>query len=78
MPQQLLDLMSPTLVNYYISVMLGMAPMVRIFIRAGFNPAWALGLLVPYAGIVICSLRLGFTHWPKMKPLVIKKREKKA
>ncbi|MDE1152013.1 MAG: hypothetical protein PW788_05680 [Micavibrio sp.] len=78
MPEFLADYMSPQLWHYYVSVLIVAVPMVRIFWRAGRNPLWALGLLVPYAGYIICAVPLGFTAWPKATPLQIKKREKKA
>lgn len=49
---------------YYVSVMLVMAPVARIFLRAGFRPFWALFLLVPYVGYIICAGLLALRRWP--------------
>lgn len=78
LPPPLAEYMTPPLWQYYISVMIVMLPMVRIFMRTGLKPFWALFLLAPWVGYVICAVVLGFNHWPKAAPLVLKKREKKA
>ena len=75
---QLSDYLSLPIGQYYISVALVLIPMLRIFMRAGLKPYWGLGLLVPWAGYVICAVALGFNNWPKVAPLVLKKREKKS
>jgi len=72
------DYISQPLWQYYLSVAIVMLPAVRIFMRAGVNPAWSLALLFPWVGYVVCAVVLGFNHWPKASPLVLKKREKKA
>ncbi|MDI1228645.1 MAG: hypothetical protein PSY14_13270 [bacterium] len=63
---------------YYIAVMLMMAPVVRIFMRAGLRPHFALLLLVPMMGFVLVAAALAFQKWPAAQPLVLKKREKKS
>lgn len=59
------QLLLDPLVQYYISVMLVMAPAVRIFIRAGLKPWFALLLLAPYAGYILCVACLAFMKWPR-------------
>ena len=54
-------------VQYYISVMLVMAPAVRIFIRTGLKPWPALMLLVPYVGYIFCAAYLAFMKWPRLQ-----------
>lgn len=61
---ELQSLMSQPLWGYYVSVMLVMAPVVRIFSRAGFRPYWALMLLIPWAGYIGCAAALALFHWP--------------
>lgn len=56
--------MDQPLWGYYVSVMLVMAPVVRIFMRAGFKPYWALMLLVPWAGYIGCAAALALFGWP--------------
>jgi len=75
---QLSDYLALPLSQYYVSVAIVMIPVARIFIRAGLKPFWALGLLIPNVGYVLCAAVLGFNSWPKVAPLVLKKREKKA
>lgn len=58
------SLMQQPLWAYYVSVMLVMAPVVRIFMRAGFKPYWALMLLIPWAGCVGCTAILALYRWP--------------
>jgi hypothetical protein len=55
-----------------------MAPVVRIFMRAGLRPHYALLLLVPLLGFVLVPCALAFQKWPAAEPLVLKKREKKS
>jgi hypothetical protein len=58
--------------QYYISVMLVMAPAVRIFRRAGL-PAWpALLLLAPWIGHLLCIAFLAFKRWPTLPAKVAK------
>jgi hypothetical protein len=52
--------------QYYISVILVMAPAVRILTRAGFKPYPALLLLAPQVGYILCAAYLTFTKWPKL------------
>lgn len=58
------SLMNQPLWGYYVSVMLVMAPVVRIFMRAGFRPYWALMLLIPWAGYIGCAAVLALFRWP--------------
>jgi hypothetical protein len=53
--------------QYYISVMLVMAPAVRIFTRTGLKPWPALLLLFPYIGYIFCAAYLTFAKWPRLK-----------
>lgn len=73
-----IDLTQQPLWAYYIAVALMMAPVVRIFMRAGLRPHYALLLLVPLLGFVLAPCALAFQKWPAAAPLVLKKREKKS
>lgn len=53
---------------YYIAAALLMAPLVRIFMRAGLKPYFALLVLVPYVGYVLCAAALTFQRWPVLPP----------
>ncbi len=59
------DLFGQPIWAYYMAAAALMAPSVRIFLRAGFNPAWALLLLVPYVGYIACAGVLALRPWPK-------------
>jgi len=72
------DISRQPLWAYYIAVMLMMAPAVRVFMRAGLRPFWALLLLVPLVGYILAAAALAFQKWPAVAPLVLKKREKKS
>jgi hypothetical protein len=39
-------------------------PVWRIHKRAGLSPALSLLILVPVAGVLVCSLILAFSRWP--------------
>lgn len=73
-----IELTQQPLWAYYIAVALMMAPVVRIFMRAGLRPYGALLMLVPLVGFVIAACALAFQKWPAAQPLVLKKREKKS
>lgn len=60
------ELLNPRLSGYYISVMLVMAPTVRIFSRTGLKPWPALLLLAPYVGYLFCAAWLVFQKWPRL------------
>jgi len=60
----LMPLLHHPLSQYYVSVMLVMAPAVRIFIRAGLKPWPTLLLLAPYIGYIFCAACLAFMKWP--------------
>lgn len=49
---------------YYMAVAVMMMPVLRIFIRAGLKPYWALLLLVPWVGYIFCACALAFRKWP--------------
>ena len=42
-------------------------PLWRIHKRAGLHPALSLLVLVPYAGVLICSLVLAISRWPAVE-----------
>lgn len=73
-----IDLTQQPIWAYYIAVALMMAPVVRIFMRAGLRRYWALLLLLPLAGFIFAACALAFQKWPAAEPLVLKKREKKS
>lgn len=52
--------------GYYVSVIIVMAPAVRIFQRAGFTPWPALFLLVPNVGYIFCAAYLVVAKWPRL------------
>jgi hypothetical protein len=60
------ELLHQPLWAYYVSVMLVMAPAVRIFARTGLRPWPALLLLVPYVGYMFCAAWLAFQKWPRL------------
>lgn len=72
-----IELSQQPLWAYYIAAALMMAPVVRIFMRAGLRAHYALLLLVPMLGFVLAAAALAFQKWPAAQPLVLKKREKK-
>ena len=73
-----IDLSKQPIWAYYIAVALMMAPVVRIFMRAGLRAHYALLLLVPLVGFVLAACALAFQKWPAAEALVLKKREKKS
>lgn len=42
-------------------------PLWRIHKRAGLHPALSLLVLIPYAGMFICSLVLAISRWPAVE-----------
>lgn len=60
------EALSPPIAQYYISVMLVMAPTVRIFARTGLKPYPALLLLLPWVGYIFCAACLVFLKWPRL------------
>jgi hypothetical protein len=64
---ELTQILQQPLHQYYISVMLVMAPAVRIFSRTGLKAWPALLLLVPYVGPVLCAACLTFMKWPRLQ-----------
>lgn len=43
------------LIQYYISAVIMLVPVIRILERAGFRPYWALLLGVPMIGYILCA-----------------------
>jgi len=58
------DIFGQQLWTYYAVAAVLMAPVVRIFMRAGFHPAWALLLLLPVVGYIACAGVLALRKWP--------------
>ena len=53
--------------QYYISAVLVAVPVMRILMRAGFKPFWAVLLVVPDIGLILCAALLAFRKWPQAK-----------
>lgn len=66
---QLVDLIwnDQLLRQYYISSALIAIPVTRILMRAGFKPFWALLLLIPDIGFILCTVLLALRKWPQAK-----------
>jgi hypothetical protein len=64
--EHLKEVLKDPFYQYYISVMLTMAPAVRIFSRTGMKAWPALFLLVPYVGYLFCAACLAFLKWPRL------------
>lgn len=47
-----------------VTSLLIVVPLWRIFRHAGFHPAWALLVFVPYVGLFAALFMLAFTRWP--------------
>lgn len=58
------DLLHNSLALYYAAALLMAVPVARIFIRAGFSPAWAALLGIPDAGLIACMALLALRKWP--------------
>ncbi len=56
--------MSGLIVIVIASAVLFLYPAWRIFGRAGFSPAVALTVLIPFAGPLIAMAILAFAEWP--------------
>ena len=54
--------------GYFVTVLLLIVPVWRIFRRAGFHPALSLVMLIPGVGILIAALLLAFRPWPAGTP----------
>jgi hypothetical protein len=50
--------------EYYFSALLVAAPVLWIFIHAGFRPFWTLLLAIPEVGLIACLLFLALRKWP--------------
>ncbi len=48
---------------YYISALMVLYPVSRIFIRAGMSNAWAALLILPMVGYIPCAAVLAFRKW---------------
>lgn len=53
--------------QYYLSVLIGLWPVARIFRRAGFSPWLAAFLFIPMLGYVVCAGLLTFRRWPLLQ-----------
>lgn len=42
-------------------------PLVFIYKKAGFNPAWAFLVFLPGLGLLLIFMQLAFMPWPNMK-----------
>ncbi len=51
--------------RYYLFCLLAVIPVVRIFMRAGFKPWWAVLLAVPDIGFILCTVFLALMKWNK-------------
>lgn len=58
------EMLSDPFVKYYLSALIGIYPLQRIFRRAGFAPFHAAVLLVPFLGYVIAAGMLALRKWP--------------
>lgn len=61
------DIFGQPIWTYYAAAAVLVMPVVRIFMRAGFNPAWAMLLLVPVIGYIVCAGMLALRKWPSAK-----------
>lgn len=52
------------LVGGIIAMLVSVVPLWKIFGKAGFAPAWALLIFVPFFGAVAILLMLAFRRWP--------------
>ncbi len=59
----------PLLRQYYISAVLMAAPVARILVRARFKPWWAVLLVVPDIGLILCAALLAVNKWPNRKEI---------
>ncbi len=57
------DFLNDPLVKYYISAVIALYPMARIFMRAGLRPVYAVLLAVPYIGFILCLAALARLKW---------------
>ncbi len=64
MIETLSSLLSNSVTQYYIFVLIMLWPMARIFRRAGFAPWWAAVLAVPMMGYLLCAGLLTLRRWP--------------
>jgi hypothetical protein len=53
-----------SLIGYVFGLFLVIVPLWKIFGRAGFSPAWALLIFVPFLGYITALLLLAFRRWP--------------
>jgi hypothetical protein len=51
--------------QYYLFALIVLVPVVQIFDRAGFRPAWAVLLAVPGFGFILCAAVLALKKWPQ-------------
>ncbi len=60
-------LLSNELALYFIFAALALWPMAQVFRRAGFSPLWALAVLIPPNGMILCAFILAMRRWPAAK-----------
>jgi hypothetical protein len=63
----LFEILRQPLPAYYVSIVIMLVPVVRIFERAGFRPWWALLLAFPKVGYIFCAGVLALRRWPGLK-----------
>jgi hypothetical protein len=66
--------MGDLLVNIIAFAILFLIPAWRIFSKAGFEPATAMVVLIPFVGPLIALLILAIAEWPRNRDFPIKKQ----
>lgn len=61
-------LLGDPVIKYYLSALLALYPVGRIYYRAGFSCAWALLLFVPLFGFLLCLMVLASRNWKLALP----------
>ncbi len=64
--------LSDPFVKYYLSALVILYPLIRIFRRAGLPPVYAITVLVPFIGYIVAVAVLALQRWPVLPPRVSK------
>lgn len=61
------DILQWPIWQYYMAVAVLMAPVIRIFMRAGMHPLWSFLLFIPVVGYIACAMALALRKWPVLR-----------
>jgi len=73
-PHTFMDVLNNPLSQYYVSVLMIIVPVARIFQRAGLSVFYAAFLLVPWFGTVLTALAMVLQRWPVLPPKPAKQK----